>query len=57
MRLKKIHPSSVEKVSPGRAIYHYNMSEDEWAQLQRDFDKSEFVEYSNCINSIKNLSY
>ena len=57
LRMKNIHPFKVEKFSTGRAIYKYEMDQDEWDDLQIVFNESEFIEYANCLDAIKNLAY
>lgn len=57
LRMKKIHPIGVEQIVRGRAEYKYNLSDEDWKQLKIDFNKSEFIEYANCIDAIKDLAY
>ena len=57
LRYKKIHPSKVEKISRGKAIYHYDLDDENWNKLKQDFDKSDFIEYANCLDAIKDLAY
>ncbi len=57
LRYRKIHPDNVEIFAKGRAIYIYKMSQEDWRKLKIEFDKSEFVEYGNCMDAIKDLAY
>ena len=57
LRFKGIHPDKVEKIGPRKAIYHFNMSKEDWAQTRLDFDKSEFYTYSQCLDAIIELAH
>ncbi len=57
LRFRKIHPKSVKVFAKGRATYHYDMAEEDWRKLKIEFDKSDFVEYGNCMDAIKDLAY
>lgn len=57
LRFKGIHPSTVEKIARGKAIYCYQMEDIDWNNLKLDFDKSDFIEYANCMDAIKDLAY
>lgn len=57
LRYRGIHPDRVEKFARGKATYIYNMADEDWTQLKLDFDKSDFIEYANCLDAIKDLAY
>lgn len=57
LRYKKIFPIDIEKLSPGKAFYIYKMSDEDWNRHKIDFDKSDFIEYAICLDSIKDLAY
>lgn len=57
LRVKKIHPIKVDKFAHGRAIYKYRLAQEDWEKLQMDFDKSDYIEYANCLDAIKDLAY
>lgn len=57
LRLRTIHPTSVDKFQRGKAIYIYQMTEMDWQNLKLEFDQSKFIEYANCMDAIKDLAY
>jgi len=57
LKFKNINPVKVSKVAYGRAEYFYEMSEEDFNKHQIDFNKSDFVEYANHLESIKDLAY
>ncbi len=57
LKLKGINPVKVVKISQGRAEYQYELTEQEFHQHQIDFNSSEFVEYANNLEAIKDLAY
>lgn len=57
LKLKNINPVKVLKISQGRAEYIYDLTEQEFNQHQIDFNSSEFVEYANNLEAIKDLAY
>lgn len=58
LRMFKTHPTKIVKIGKGRAEYHYeNISAEDWEKLKQDFDKSDFIEYGNCLDAIKDLAY
>lgn len=57
LQLKNIHPVDVIKLGHGRAEYVYNISEEDWSKEQIDFNASDFLEYANSLEAIKNLAY
>ena len=57
LRYRGIHPNEVDKFARGRAIYIYAMDERDWTKLKLDFDSSDYIEYANCLEAIKDLAY
>lgn len=57
LRMKKIHPIGVDVITRGKAEYKYDLSDEDWMKLKVDFNKSEFIEYANCMDAIKDLAY
>lgn len=60
LRMKGIHPDSVQKLSRGKATYGYSsksMTPGAWDQLKSEFDKSEFIVYAQCLDAILDLAY
>lgn len=57
LRMNQVHPDDVEVVRRGKAIYCYDMTEEKWGSWKRAFDRSDFIEYANCLNAIKDLAY
>lgn len=57
LKLKGINPCSVIILSKGKAEYIYQISEEEWQELQVEFNKSEFLDYANNLEAIKDLAY
>jgi hypothetical protein len=57
LKLKAIHPESVVKISRGKAEYHFELDSTYWEQLKLDFDKSDFLRYAQCLDSIVDLAY
>jgi hypothetical protein len=57
LRYKKIHPSKIEVFQRGRAEYFYQIGSTEWEMLKLEFDKSDFIDYADCLDKIKDLAY
>lgn len=57
LRYTGTHPEKVEKISRGKARYHYEIQEDEWQQLQKEFDRSEFLKFAQCLDAVIDLAY
>lgn len=57
LRLIGKHPDKVEQISRGRAKYLFDMTQDEWAKLKQDFDRSDFIKYAQCMDAITDLAY
>lgn len=57
LRLKGRHPDKVDKISRGKAKYLFEMSQEEWAKLKQDFDRSEFITYAQCYDAVVDLAY
>ena len=57
LKLKSIHPESVVKISRGKAEYHFEIDAKDWEQLKLDFDKSDYLRYAQCLDSIVDLAY
>lgn len=57
LRLKNINPIEVLKISRGRAEYVYEIDQLEWEQHQVEFNKSNYLDYANNLEAIKDLAY
>lgn len=57
LRLKGIFPDQVVKISRGKAKYVFNMAADKWDSLHKEFDRSEFIRYAQCIDAVTDLAY
>jgi len=53
----KVFPIEVKKLGHGKAEYVYDISQADWDKLKQNFDKSEFIEYGNCLDAVKDLAY
>lgn len=57
LKLYNINPIQVNKLTPGKAEYVYDLKETEWEKWQIKFNSSEFVTYAANLNAIKDLAY
>lgn len=57
LRLKNINPIEVLKISRGRAEYVYEIDQLEWEQHQVEFNQSNYLDYANNLEAIKDLAY
>lgn len=57
LRYKKIFPDKIEVFSRGKAEYKYDIGATEWEMLKLEFDKSDFIDYADCMDKIKDLAY
>ena len=57
LRLKGIHPDEVKKIARGKAIYHFEMNDSQWAGHKQDFDRSDFIQYAQCMDAVVDLAY
>jgi len=58
LRLKGVHSDKVEKYSRGKAKYIFNqLTEAMWDQYKQEFDRSEFITYAQCLDSVIDLAY
>lgn len=57
LKLKGFNPTEVVKVQKGKAEYVYDMDEKELEKLQVAFNSSQFLDYANNLESIKDLAY
>lgn len=57
LRYQEIHPDKVEKISRGKARYYFEIPEDEWCELQKEFDRSQFLKYAQCLDAVVDLAY
>jgi hypothetical protein len=57
LRLQGKHPEKVEKISRGKAMYFFSIDEEEWGEVQREFDRSEFLRYAQCLDAVIDLAY
>lgn len=57
LRMKKVHPDFIKKLGRGKAEYGYKVTESVWADLKSEFDRSDFLTYAHCLDSIIDLAY
>ena len=57
LMLNDVHPDKVEKISRGKAKYVYDMTDAVWALQKRDFSRSDFIKYGQCIDATVDLAY
>jgi hypothetical protein len=57
LRMKGIYPDKVMKISKGKARYGFEISDSEWLDLQKEFDRSEFIRYGQCLDAVTDLAY
>lgn len=57
LKLQGINPAEVIKLGKGKAEYGYLMPEHEWERWQIAFNNSQFIEYANHLENIKDLAY
>lgn len=58
LRMKGIHSDTVEKYSRGKAKYIFTkITEAQWAALKQEFDRSDFITYAQCLDSVIDLAY
>ena len=57
LKLKGINPIEVVKLSRGKAEYVYDIPPRDWEKHQINFSQSEFLDYANNLESIKDLAY
>lgn len=60
LRMKRFFPDKVEKMAKGRANYGYlnaAITEEAWADLKAEFDRSEFITYAQHLDAILDLAY
>lgn len=57
LKIQEHHPIEVVKLSRGKAEYIYDIDEKMWERLQVSFNQSEFLDYANHLEAIKDLAY
>lgn len=57
LRLNEIHPFKVNKISRGKGEFIYMLEDSQWDKFKIMFNRSEFIEYAHCLESIKDLCY
>ncbi len=57
LRLQKIFPDDVKKLERGKARYCFEMSKEDWQKQQREFDRSPYIEYGQCLDAVIDLAY
>lgn len=57
LRLQGLNPIEVIKISRGRAEYVYDIEEKDWEKWQVAFNQSQFLDYANNLEAIKDLAY
>jgi hypothetical protein len=57
LRLNKVHPAEVKKLSRGKGEFVYYMEEERWDNFKILFNQSQYIEYAHCLEAIKDLCY
>lgn len=57
LRLKGRHPDKVTKLERGKARYGFEMSPEKWSAWQKEFDRSDFLTYGQCLDAVTDLAY
>lgn len=57
LRMNGVFPDRVTKISKGKARYGFEISEDKWLELQKEFDRSDFIKYGQCLDAVTDLAY
>lgn len=57
LKLKDINPIEVAKISRGKAEYVFDVDSKDWEKHQVEFNQSEFLDYANALEAIKDLAY
>ena len=57
LKIKGHDPIEVIRISRGKAEYVYDISESDFRKHQVNFNQSEFLDYANAIESLKDLAY
>jgi len=57
LKLKGINPIEVVKLQKGKAEYVYSLPVGDWDKWQIVFNNSDFLNYANHLESIKDLAY
>lgn len=58
LRLKGIYADEVEKFARGKAKYIFKtITETSWNELKQEFDRSDFLKYAQCLDSVMDLAY
>jgi hypothetical protein len=57
LRLLGINPIEVRKMEKGKAEYTYDLTLKQFELYQIQFNQSQFLDYANNLDSIKDLAY
>ena len=57
LKLFNINPFEVIKLDRGRAEYVYDIDQKDWEKWQVKFNNSQFLDYANNLEAIKDLAY
>ena len=57
LKIKGINPVEVNIISRGKAEYCFEIDPKEWEKWKVEFNKSDFLDYANNLESIKDLAY
>jgi len=57
LRLQGTYPDKVTKLGKGKARFGYNKTEEEWQELQQEFDRSPYILYGQCLDAVTDLAY
>lgn len=57
LKLQGINPVEVKKISRGKAEYVFQVDEKDWEKYQVAFNNSQFLDYANALEAIKDLAY
>ncbi len=57
LRLKGKFPDKVDIIARGKAKYSFQMTDQAWAEVKQEFDRSEFIKYAACMDAVQDLAY
>ena len=57
LKIKNINPIEVIKITKGKAEYVFDIEKGDWEKYRVEFNQSEFLDYANHLESIKDLAY
>lgn len=58
LRFKGVHADKVEKYARGKAKYIFSdLTQTAWDGFKQEFDRSDFITYAQCLDSVIDLAY